>query len=283
MSGRLPLRARWRIALGAIRQEARYGSVDLVAWTICRGRVRGGLFRGMRYRHGGPGMGVAPKLLGTYEAELIPVLAWAMRAGFDRIVNIGAAEGYYAVGLARAFPGAVVDAFECDPRRQRQLARTAADNGVGSRIRPHGLAESGSLRSVLTDTREPFLLVDIEGAEADLLDAAMVPELGKAWMLVELHPGARPDVVRTLAGRWAASHRLFRFDARPWRERRDGACGLVRFHWLAGLAPWRYERRMAPTPWLLLAPRTATRSLDERVTAAATELRTGAADPGERA
>jgi hypothetical protein len=237
----------------------------------------------MRYRHGGPGMGVAPKLLGTYEAELIPVLAWAMRAGFDRIVNVGAAEGYYAVGLARALPGAVVDAFECDPRRQRQLARTAADNGVGSRIRPHGVAESGSLRSVLTDTREPFLLVDIEGGEADLLDAAMVPALRQAWMLVELHPGARPDVERTLAGRWAASHRLFRFDARPWRERCDGARGLVRFHWLADLRPWRYERRVTPTPWLLLAPRMPTRSLDDRVTAAATELRAGAADPEERA
>lgn len=259
--------------MGAIRQEARYGSVDLAAWVICRGRVRGGLFRGMRYAHVGPGMAVAPKLLGTYEAELIPVLAWAMRAGFARIVNIGTAEGYYAVGFARALPGASVEAFECDPHRQRQLARNAADNGVGARIRPHGLAEPGALRGVLADPAETFILVDIEGGERELLDLALVPELRHAWMLVELHPGVRPDVERTLAGRWAASHRIFRFAPRPWRERRDGAGGCVRFHWLARLAPWRYERRVTPTPWLLLAPRTTKRPWDERVVAAATELR----------
>lgn len=273
MNGSLPLRARCRIALGAIRQEARYGSVDLAAWVICRGRVRGGLFRGMRYAHVGPGMAVAPKLLGTYEAELIPVFAWAIRAGFARIVNIGSAEGYYAVGLARALPEAKVEAFECDPHRQRQLARNAADNGVGARLRQHGLAGPGSLRGLLADAPEPFLLVDIEGGERDLLDPAAVPELRHAWMLVELHPGVRPDVERMLVGRWAASHRIFRFAPRPWRERRDGACGFVRFHWLAGLAPWRYERRVTPTPWLLLAPRTSQRPLDERVVAAAIELR----------
>lgn len=278
MSTKLPLTARLRIALGAIRQEARYGSVDLAVWLICGRRVRGGLFRGLRYAHGGRGMAVAAKLLGTYEAELIPVFDWVMRAGFARMGNVGSAEGYYAVGLARGVPGARMDAFECDPARQVLLARNAADNDVGDRLRQHGRADHASLHGVLADAPEPFLLVDIEGGERELLDPAALPDLTRAWMLVELHPGDRPDVEATLTARFARSHRLFRFDPRPWRERRARAAGLVRFHPLATLAPFRYERRVFPTPWLFLAPRTAARSLDGRVVAGAVEVAPGAGE-----
>ena len=49
------------------------------------------------------------------------------------IVNVGAGEGYYAVGLARRAAGAQVVAFEIDPLRRLWCRKMAGANGVGLR------------------------------------------------------------------------------------------------------------------------------------------------------
>jgi len=48
------------------------------------------------------------KLLGTYEKELQDAIRALEKKRFGRIINVGAAEGYYAVGLARNFPNVPV-------------------------------------------------------------------------------------------------------------------------------------------------------------------------------
>ena len=42
-----------------------------------------------------------PKLLGCYEQPLQPFVSKAIEADYEVILNIGCAEGYYAVGTAR--------------------------------------------------------------------------------------------------------------------------------------------------------------------------------------
>ena len=66
--------------------------------------VLNGPFRGMKYLSRAYCSAVLPKLLGTYECELIPAIDRLARSDADRIVDIGAAEGYYAVGLALKVP-----------------------------------------------------------------------------------------------------------------------------------------------------------------------------------
>jgi hypothetical protein len=53
-----------------------------------------------------------PKLLGCYEQELHPALNRAIDTDYGVILNIGCAEGYYPVGLARVLPTAHVIAFD---------------------------------------------------------------------------------------------------------------------------------------------------------------------------
>ena len=69
-------------------------------------QVSQGPFQGMRYLALAYCSEVLPKLVGTYECELIPGIEAICQAGCDRIVDIGAAEGYYAVGMALRNPGA---------------------------------------------------------------------------------------------------------------------------------------------------------------------------------
>src|SRR6185503_17662417 len=77
-------------------------------------RVAGGLFAGMRLLSRASEGCLIPKLLGCYEAPLQPQLRRLIAAGYDVVLNVGCAEGYYAVGLARLLPSAAVLAFDID-------------------------------------------------------------------------------------------------------------------------------------------------------------------------
>ena len=67
--------------------------------------VQNGPFKGMRLAlRSSWGEGdISPMLLGVYEQELHGVLTEFSGEKYGAIVNIGAADGYYAVGTARLF------------------------------------------------------------------------------------------------------------------------------------------------------------------------------------
>jgi hypothetical protein len=104
----------WEFARADQAVISRYGLV-----------VRDGIFAGMQYARFPPGHHVAAKVLGVYERETAEFLRDAMRRSYDVIVNVGCAEGYYAVGLARHFANAKVFAFDIQRREQAFCARLA--------------------------------------------------------------------------------------------------------------------------------------------------------------
>jgi len=67
--------------------------------------VASGPFRGMRYVARAYHSAYHAKLLGTYEMELHGIVEELCRETPGIIVDVGAAEGYYAVGLAMRLPG----------------------------------------------------------------------------------------------------------------------------------------------------------------------------------
>src|SRR5262245_60848059 len=92
--------------------------------------VRRGPFAGMKYPSVARlGSACFPKLLGVYERELHPILNSIKDRRYTEILNIGCAEGYYAVGLAMWNPSAKVLAFDIDPRQTAFCADLAALNG----------------------------------------------------------------------------------------------------------------------------------------------------------
>ncbi len=66
--------------------------------------VQGGPFAGMAYLHRSLDGPLPPRLLGCYEAELHGALERILGTRYDTVVDIGCAEGYYAVGLALKMP-----------------------------------------------------------------------------------------------------------------------------------------------------------------------------------
>src|SRR4051794_40351820 len=87
----------------ALRLFAKYRSV-LIQNTLlqqCGPQVQTGPFAGLEFARASAEGCHVPKLLGCYERELHGLVEAAVADGYDDIVNIGCAEGYYAVGLAR--------------------------------------------------------------------------------------------------------------------------------------------------------------------------------------
>jgi predicted O-methyltransferase YrrM len=64
-------------------------------------------------------------MLGTYEIELHDIVAEIVAKRPDVIFNIGAAEGYYAVGLAQSLPLTQLFTWEIS-ENGRALSRTLA-------------------------------------------------------------------------------------------------------------------------------------------------------------
>jgi hypothetical protein len=240
------LPARWRPT----------GYLDHLARTRTAGLVHAGPFAGMRYVDRSVGSCFIPKLLGTYERELAPKVEWICRRQPGLVVDVGAAEGYYAVGLAMRIPQAQLVAFELDETGQASLRRMAELNGVADRLTIHGRCAPADLAAALEGHPRPVVICDVEGDEAALLDPEQVAGLRDAVVLVETHEFVRRGITDELCHRFASSHRIERIWQEPrsraefpWRTLGTMALPVSYLEW--AVSEWRPERMS----WLWMVPR----------------------------
>jgi hypothetical protein len=198
------------------------------------GRVLQGPFQGMRCVALAYCSEVLPKLVGTYERELVPALETICRADCDRIVDIGAAEGYYAVGMALRNPRAQVVAFEVDPSARHDLRRLSRRNGVSGRVAIRGECSAESLGDSLAGSHRPAVICDCEGAEDRLLRPDRIEPLRRAFLVVETHDGLETDdgvlegITSRLYERFAATHDISVIASRARsREELPPACASL--------------------------------------------------------
>ena len=149
-----------------------------------------------------------PKLLGIYERELSPYIEQACALNFSLIVDIGAAEGYYAVGMAFRNPRAHVIAFEMQAKERSALAEAARLNAVTDRVEIRGKCEPEDLERVLADIPRPFVICDAEGHEAVLINPAAVPSLRRASILMELHEFIEWGISEKIRERFLTTHKI---------------------------------------------------------------------------
>lgn len=178
--------------------------------------VQSGPFQGLRYVPSiiesalavprALGSALVPKLLGCYEAELHGALEQILETPYQKIVDIGSAEGYYAVGCAWRLPSAQVYAFESDPLRRTLCAELAQANGVAERVMIAGACTAAELARLAAG--QPLIICDCEGYELELLQPTLIPGLSRCDLLVELHDSANPLISKTILERFAPTHHL---------------------------------------------------------------------------
>jgi hypothetical protein len=195
------------------RQVAELG-LDGFARTISNlteGRVAGGPFKGMLMDYEAFPVLSAPKFIGCYEKEIIDFVREAIALSPPLVLNVGTAEGYYAIGFALMLPQARVFAAETDPKALRATLRNAQLNGVGDRLSTVGVLHSGEIARYLTSPGS-LIMMDCEGAEFDLLNPDKDPILQYTHVIVEVH-NDRGNVSEIL-NRFRRSHEIHNADAK---------------------------------------------------------------------
>ena len=171
-------------------------------------KVRHGFFKGMRYpQFKSCGSALFPKLLGTYEREVHPVLEKICRQPYTDIVNIGCAEGYYAVGLAMRIPNAKVYAFDVNQEAIRLCREMAALNGVGDRVITGAFCDPAVLKAI-PFTGTALIVCDCEGYEKKLFTSEIVKFLAPHDVFVEVHDGVDINISSTMRRLFEPTHRI---------------------------------------------------------------------------
>lgn len=170
--------------------------------------VAGGPFKGMRYpTWQSLGSAFLPKLLGSYESELHPVLDVMLHRRYSTVVDIGCGEGYYAVGIALRLPEAQVYAFDTDSRARQLCARMAELNGVAGRVHIGGLCDKEMLRSLPFASRT-LIISDCEGYEGSLFDSRMAEFLAKCDLVIETHDFIDIELSRKMREAFSNTHNI---------------------------------------------------------------------------
>jgi SAM-dependent methyltransferase len=151
-----------------------------------------------------------PKWLGSFECELHPIIKQIQNTKYSAVINVGCAEGYYAVGLAKLFPEVQVFGFDIDPLSRRQTRKLAKLNGVFQNLTISGRCDHNIISSLVANHNGPILMIcDIEGAEIDLLNPLNCGSLHKIDILVEIHdmPGDN-RIAKAMAGVFSQNHTI---------------------------------------------------------------------------
>ena len=130
----------------------------------------------------------ASMLLGLYEKEICDLLLKESCLGKKILVDLGAADGFYAVGSLRARLFEYAFCFESSEKGRSALQRNALINGVEKRMKVFGEASvDWHLNLPKDQLKDMVIIFDIEGAEFELLTPSVLATLKESTLIVELH------------------------------------------------------------------------------------------------
>ena len=178
-----------------------------------RTQVQDGPFAGMKFLNEPVWGPITPKWLGTYEAPISPCLEGIFQNPPANLIDVGCAEGYYAVGFAWKMKGTTVHAFDSDIGSTYQTRKLANINAVGDRLKSETWCSHEDITRI-SARGSTLVFCDIEGGEQFLLDPETCPALRKCRILVEIHllNGSMDEMSSLLKRRFGSSHEILRID-----------------------------------------------------------------------
>lgn len=179
--------------------------------------VISGPFKGMKYISVSTGSKLYPKILGSYEKELEEIVQKLIDREYLKMINVGAAEGYFSVGFAMKNTNITVVAYEMENKGRENIKALAALNDVSDKIEIRGECTVAELNKTVTPG--VLIVMDVEGAEDFLLDPQTCPSLLEADVLLEVHDNKVPGVESRIRDRFRGTHYIEEVDALPRGEK----------------------------------------------------------------
>jgi hypothetical protein len=228
-----------------LRLHARYHS---------EGAVVSGPFAGMKFNNKHFDL---PKILGTYEIELHEVFDRLKGRKYLNVVDVGAAEGYYAVGVMVWNKECSVIAYEGNSNYHESIRYLARANNVEARLELRGVCNEENLNSLGSQLSKAFIIVDVEGYEKILLNPERVPALRTATILVEVHDCFVKGCTETIIERFRDSHEISSFKSRDrYVSEYPLDSGFSRHSLMQSTVIKAIgDGRTEPNGWLLLEPK----------------------------
>lgn len=153
--------------------------------------VLSGPFMGMKYENKvyfGP---VTPRWIGTYEMELHFIFDKINEFKPEEIIDVGSAEGYYSVGLAKIFNKVPVYSYETNPLLRYYQKRLSKINGATNLKIKNYCTKKMLIKHA---QKRLFIICDIEGCEFELFSEAVVNSLTQSQVLIEIHKCEIADI-----------------------------------------------------------------------------------------
>jgi hypothetical protein len=185
---------------------ARQKELTEIIYQRTEGKVCRGPFTGMTIlkKFAWGDSDIASKLLGLYECELYDSIEKIISKNPDLILNIGSAEGFYGIGLAKRTSAQVV-LFDTFVNALDIARENAAVNSV-NKVQFRSDSNHEVYRNYLKNSKNPVIIMDCEGAEESLLDPILLTELTKTAILVESHDCVKAGITDRLVNRFKNTH-----------------------------------------------------------------------------
>ena len=184
--------------------RAKSPAEEKMARIISSLKVLNGPFAGMQYPHFvSHGSAIWPKLLGTYESELTNTILAKKNIDYSAIVDIGCAEGYYAVGLGKMFQTKVY-AFDTNKEALRDCEAMAQINDV--EILFGDFCNKDILTGLELGNRA-LIVIDCEGYEKQLISPEVTRELRNHDFIIECHDLWDIDITAQMIRSFSETHK----------------------------------------------------------------------------
>lgn len=187
------------IKLAVVSQRHNFQSLEYSLLQLFDFTIQSGPFKGMKYINRSNGSVLLPKIAGIYECELHNVIVDIINSKYEVLIDVGCAEGYYAVGFAfinRNNNFFKVYAYDTDTEATKNLKKLAALNNVEEKVIVRELFKPEDIKPLLK--KRGIIICDIEGAEKELLNIEANPELLQFDVLVEVHDGKDSNEIKNL-------------------------------------------------------------------------------------
>ena len=163
----------------------RKSELTKIIFERTQGEVIQGPFKGMKILPKwawGDG-DTAGKLLGLYECELFEHVEDAVSKSPDVVINVGCAEGFYGIGL-----GKITDSQVVLVDVSQDLINIARENAKVNGVNKIQFTIDSSIETLnryLDKYKNPFIFMDCEGFEEELLVPEFMPGLAKTSLIVD--------------------------------------------------------------------------------------------------
>jgi hypothetical protein len=179
-------RALWQQETVRERQER----ISLEVFDSANGQVKYGPFTGLhlnRETWWGK-LDLGSQCLGLYEKELLDFIETLPDDRFSHFIDIGAADGYYAIGMLVSKKINNCICFEQSEKGQQTILANWQRNQAPGQLKILGEANEQSLSSLRPEElQRSLVLIDIEGFEFELLSTDFLAKLQSCTIIIEVH------------------------------------------------------------------------------------------------